>query len=337
MILVGTKQHKRTEYMRQAAKQQGLPFSLLSYEHSYTELLEQLHHISGAVKIDPPSFHEDALAPMKEQLERYQSFLNQLCSCHCQFLNHPSALVTLLDKYQCKEVLRQHGLFVTDCLTSHLQSMEELIALMEKRRVTSVFLKPIHYSGAAGVVALRRNPATGEFIAITSSAVRQGQLYNTKHLYRMTKWEEIRELLDCLLPLGLMVERWVPKDTINGMSYDLRVVVQFGKVIHIVVRQSKGPITNLHLNNCAGTVEVLSLSRQRMEAIEELCVKAVGLFDGLAYAGVDVLLNKKSKQPYIIEMNGQGDLIYQDIFAKNRIYGEQAAYMKHLELQMNER
>lgn len=331
MILVGTKQNKRTEYMRQAAKQQGIPFSLLSYEYSYEELLQQLHHVSGAVKIDPPSFHEDALAPMREHLKQYQSFLKQLCSCPCQFLNHPSALGTLLDKYQCKEVLRKHNLSVTECFMPEVKSLKELTVAMEEHRVPSIFLKPVHYSGAAGVVALRRNPATGECIAMTSAAVKQGQLYNTKHLYRMKKQEEIRELLRCLLPLGVMAERWIPKDTVHGMSYDLRVVVQFGRVAHIVVRQSKGVITNLHLNNRAETVEVLALNRQQYEAIEELCINAVRLFDGLSYAGVDVLLDKKSKKPYIIEMNGQGDLIYQDIFGKNRIYAEQAAYMGRFE------
>lgn len=331
MILVGMEQHKRTEYMKQAAKQQGIPFSLISYEHSYGELLQRLHNVSGAVKIDPPSFDEDELKPMKEQLDCYQSFLKQLGNCHCQFLNHPSALCTLLDKYKCKKVLKQHGLPITECLLPHVTSLEQLCALMEENRIASVFVKPVIYSGAAGVVALRRNPATGQLIAITSSLVKQGRLYNTKHLYRMTGQEAIRELLSHLLPLGVMAERWVPKDTVNGMSYDLRVVVQFGAAAHIVVRQSKGPITNLHLNNRAETVEVLSLTKQQYEAIEELCVQAVGLFDGLTYAGVDVLLDKKNKSPYIIEMNGQGDLIYQDIFDKNQIYGEQAAYMKRFE------
>ena len=101
MILVGMEQHKRTEYMKQAAKQQGIPFSLISYEHSYGELLQRLHNVSGAVKIDPPSFDEDELKPMKEQLDCYQSFLKQLGSCHCQFLNHPLALCMLLEKYKC--------------------------------------------------------------------------------------------------------------------------------------------------------------------------------------------------------------------------------------------
>ena len=40
-------------------------------------------------------------------------------------------------------------------------------------------------------------------------------------------------------------------------------------------------------------------------------------------AGIDILLERKTMRPLIIEMNGQGDLIYQDIFGENNIYREQ--------------
>ena len=40
-------------------------------------------------------------------------------------------------------------------------------------------------------------------------------------------------------------------------------------------------------------------------------------------AGIDILLEKKNMRPLIIEMNGQGDLIYQDIYGENNIYREQ--------------
>ena len=35
-------------------------------------------------------------------------------------------------------------------------------------------------------------------------------------------------------------------------------------------------------------------------------------------------------RPYIIEMNGQGDLIYQDIFSENIIYRSQVEIMKKI-------
>ena len=41
-------------------------------------------------------------------------------------------------------------------------------------------------------------------------------------------------------------------------------------------------------------------------------------------------LEKESLTPRIIEMNGQGDLIYQDIFNENTIYRRQAELLKRM-------
>ena len=61
--------------------------------------------------------------------------------------------------------------------------------------------------------------------------------------------------------------------------------------------------------------------------IEELCQEAVDCFKGLNYAGIDILLRGKNLEPVIIEMNAQGDLIYQDIYNENKIYKNQLIRM----------
>ena len=68
----------------------------------------------------------------------------------------------------------------------------------------------------------------------------------------------------------------------------------------------------------------LSITENQMAEIEKICRRAVSSFPGLSMAGIDLLLEKNSGKPYIIEMNGQGDLLYQDIYHENRIYREQA-------------
>jgi D-alanine-D-alanine ligase-like ATP-grasp enzyme len=98
----------------------------------------------------------------------------------------------------------------------------------------------------------------------------------------------------------------------------------------IVARQSHGAITNLHLNDSALAVNDLALSPSLLLEIESLCPKAVALFPGLNVAGLDILLKKHTMVPMIIEINGQGDLIYQDIFAENRIFKAQIRAMKSL-------
>ena len=70
------------------------------------------------------------------------------------------------------------------------------------------------------------------------------------------------------------------------------------------------------------------LFRSVLDSVGEICRKAMGCFTGLRSAGIDILLEKGSLKPRIIEMNAQGDLIYQDIYHQNIIYGHQAEIMK---------
>ena len=49
---------------------------------------------------------------------------------------------------------------------------------------------------------------------------------------------------------------------------------------------------------------------------------------GLRSAGIDLLLDRGSLTPRVIEMNAQGDLIYQDIYQENKIYRHQAEIIK---------
>ena len=148
---------------------------------------------------------------------------------------------------------------------------------------------------------------------------------------------EICALLDQLLSLGCVVERWHPKADYHGKSYDLRVVFQFRHIAAIVARQSNGPITNLHLNNQALDVKELDLNESVMEQIALVCKRSYEVctayqseataFGVSSMTGIDLLLEKGTMRPRVIEINGQGDLIYQDIYRENRIYQEQVRFL----------
>ena len=128
--------------------------------------------------------------------------------------------------------------------------------------------------------------------------------------------------MDCI------VERWYAKAEHQGYSYDLRAVVQDGRLDFLLGRLSKGPITNLHLNNHPLEIAALKLPEHTLEDIAMLCRKSMEIYPGLRSAGIDILLEKGSMKPRIIEMNAQGDLIYQDIYNENSIYGHQARMMQ---------
>lgn len=325
ICLIGTEGSKRREYFIKAAEAYQIPVRFVAWHE--VETVDLCHEI---VKIDPPSYSSADISDLGSQTETYLSRLSYLENAGCRFLNTPAGIKSVLDKRHCKEVLAKHDIPATYMVKENVRTVEELEEIMEKYRMYSVFIKPVFCSGAAGVVALRWYPKRKRAMAYTSCYVQNGELVNTKTLYHLDKESDIRLLLQKVLALGAIVERWHPKASFKGKSYDLRVVWQFGKIAFMVARQSAGPITNLHLNNAPLDWQRLSLKEETLMAIHGLCQDAMKLFPGLSMAGIDVLLEKETLCPRIIEINGQGDLMYQDIFAENRIYKQQVEYMSHL-------
>ncbi len=329
VILIGGKGSKRTEYFLKAAEKQGVPVQLISWEEIFKGFNYRILE-GAAVKIDPPSYKITELGIMQESLSAYQDILKGMALCRCTFLNTPEAILNVLDKRAAKRELAKHMVPVTRMVSENAGPASQLISIMEDKREYSVFIKPVNYSGAAGVLAFRLNPLNGRMKLYTSCCLDKGKLYNTKKLHVIDNNADIINIIDSLAGIcsahnmpGLIAERWHPKDSFNGRSYDLRVVYQYGRISYIVVRQSDGPVTNLHLNNQAVDFRRLMLPQNNFSGIEEICSNAMSVFKGLDMAGIDVMLDKGSRKPRIIEINGQGDLIYQDIFSGNKIYSEQ--------------
>lgn len=333
-VLVGTLDTKRTIYLQKAAKQAGLSIQMVEWKDWQKMLPVQ----DMFIKIDPPRWKSAALADLKALVEGYEE---DLCSLERQaksdsiaFLNHPLAIMTLLDKRLCKKILAQRGLPVTDVvgrepMSEAIHTMEELLELMKEEAVCQVFIKPVYGSGALGVSAFRIQPRTGRMVLYTCVAWEEtGGLVNTKRLVRLSDRDKICKVLDALLQMDCIVERWYAKAKYQGDTYDLRAVVQDGRMDILLARLSKGPITNLQLNNHPLAIEALQLSSDIIEQIEKLCKEAMTCFTGLRSAGIDLLLERGSLRPRIIEMNAQGDLIYQDIYGQNKIYCHQIEMIK---------
>ncbi|MGS8722514.1 STM4014 family protein, partial [Salmonella enterica subsp. enterica serovar Infantis] len=73
-------------------------------------------------------------------------------------LNHPAGLIQLLDKKRCKRSVLEHGRPTPPVVAEDVKSIAQLTAIMEEKRVASVFIKPSLGYGAEGVIALRRHP-----------------------------------------------------------------------------------------------------------------------------------------------------------------------------------
>lgn len=346
IILIGEENSKRTEYFCKAAERQQVSVTFLPWNQWSIEDLE-----GGVVKIDPPSFDSCRLLELPEMIGRYQEQLHRLAEAvknknartatmpldaagqRIHFLNHPEGILKALDKVSCKRILQDRQVAVTEMLGENPRDFDELRQIMREHRARSVFIKPVYGSGAVGVAALSMQPSTGNMAAYTSVYDIGGALVQQKKIRKMTDTDEIIRLLHQIMALDTIVERWHPKAKSGGENFDFRVLWQFGKVEYLVARKSAGPITNLHLNNHAVSVDEIFTPElpwnreQVIGEIEDLCRRAMEGFPELSMAGLDIMLDKKTGRPRIIEINGQGDLLYADIYAENWIYGAQTAHM----------
>lgn len=323
IILIGQSGTKRRKYFLKAAEELGA-------EVSFCEIGSSLVHVAknSIVKIDPPQYEDSDLSNLNILVKEYTAFLKDIGNNKkLTFLNSPESIINTLDKRKCKEVLIKKGISVTPLVDEMFLDTGALKRYIRENKSYSLFIKPRYGAGAAGIIAYRYHPELGSEVIYTSINKVDGKFVNTKRIRRIDKTERIEELVNFILSQQYIIEKWIPKPKYKNLSYDIRVVYQFGKIDFMVARCSGSPITNLHLNNNALDINLLKLPQTVICKIEELCREAVACFKGLNYAGIDILLRGKNLEPVIIEMNAQGDLIYQDIYNKNRIYKNQLIRM----------
>ncbi len=322
ILLLGEPTSKRSIYFTKAAAAQGKRVILRPL---FSVVESDL--ANSAVKIDPVSYHSSDIARLEESVQGYSEKLLAIASGRATFLNTPRDIIRALDKRQTKAVLREAGIPVTPELVLETIQRESLFAAMDARRPYGVFIKPNHGSGAAGIIAYRRQYSTGRGVAYTTLAKGKGTYHNAKKIYRVDDPSEVAALLDFAMKKHPIVEVWLPKARHNGYSYDLRAVVQFGSVDYLVARGSEKMITNLHLNNHPIDLAELDLTEYVLEQVKDTAIRAVqALSPTLQVAGVDLLLTP-DKRLYVIEINAQGDLIHQDIYGENSIYRKQVEGM----------
>ena len=246
--------------------------------------------------------------------------------------------MTYEELFSCLPLLRQAVIKLEPCVSDETDFLkyallnqaykETLQRLSEMSLPDDVcFLKPRYGSGAGGIMVIRYQPNRNKWVVYTTLRQVDGVIHNTKRINRLSVEKEIIPLAEAVIQTETILEEWIPKAQLQGENYDLRVVCRESEIDYIVVRCSKGSITNLHLNNKAHWWNELSLSEEVRQQIYFQCQEAVQSLD-LRYAGVDVLIERGTDIPYIIEVNGQGDHVYQDMFVHNSIYTQQIKNIK---------
>jgi hypothetical protein len=183
---------------------------------------------------------------------------------------------------------------------------------MRAQKNGRLFLKPLHGSSASGVCALRWTPGRQQLMAPLRIRSGRGQaiLVNSLDVRTYTTLADIELILGLLLPQGMINEQWIPKISLPGGAVDLRVLVIAGEARHWVVRQSRHPMTNLHLGNQRGSGTALRelIGAAKLEAAFRLAEKAAACFPESLYAGVDILIDSRHRA-LVGEINAFGDLL----------------------------
>ncbi|MBE7210467.1 MAG: STM4014 family protein [Gluconacetobacter diazotrophicus] len=266
---------------------------------------------AGAVDALP--FRRGEILPMYQWYIGWKITLLLVGAClgkvaDCRVMNHPWEITVMFDKARCHEVLAVAGV-PQPALLGLPTSYEHLRELMRVTGCGRVFLKPCHSSSASGVVALELG--RGGVQAFSSVEMADGWLFNSLSVRRYRDGREVARLVDAVCRQRSLAERWFPKAGHDGQRFDLRVLVIGGRAAHTVMRQSGGPITNLHLGNRRGDLDGLrrrvgDAAWQDALAVAE---RAAGAFPHSLYVAVDLLVAPGFRRFAVAEVNAFGDLL----------------------------
>lgn len=283
ILTLGIQTHKNTEYNKDKLNliNKGL---LLDYQYWFTgfkKILIQIHK----------AFEEK----------------------HPYYINNIRDILLFSDKKECHKHLLESGINVPKTLNP-ITSFEELTGKMKEEKMSRVFVKTIYGSSASGVLAFQMSKgkyllkAMIKIVKINS----EPYLFNTRQIQHYKDKHSIKFIIDTLAESGIHVEQWIPKAMVNGYTCDLRIVIINGEPKHIILRQSKNPITNLHLLNHRGDASELrkKTTQENWDSILNTCKNIAGLFPEAKVIGADIAVSIDFKNHYVLELNAFGDYIH---------------------------
>ncbi len=251
-------------------------------------------------------------------LDKIDNFLKR--HPHIKVMNSPQAIRLAFHKATCQQWLAQQQIPTPQIFLPQLKNYEQLIDTLEQQKLHQVFIKPWHGSSASGVMAFRKS-GNRQMLYTTIHLVQENgvRLYNHLQLQKYNDPQDIKTIIDEMIPHGLLVEQWIRKKTFRRKSVDLRIVVIRDTAVFVVPRMSPHFITNLHLGNEKGKIEALEVAwgSACIASAKKVAVQAVAAIPGLFYAGVDVAIDDYNEKPYVLEVNAFGDLLL-NIHYKNK-------------------
>jgi hypothetical protein len=266
----------------------------------------------------PPRFGQ-IVAPRQHHagFMRYLDTLDQVFRARPSWrvLNPIADLRVLFDKRETSRRYADLGIPVPEALPdlAEIHTPAQLREAMVAQRWPAVFVKVSCASSASCLALYRHSPKRPighcDDLLTTVATTEHGR-FNSLRLQQLREREAVDDLLGWLLREGVQIERAVQKARFDDRVFDLRVVVIAGEPAFCVVRQSRHPITNLHLGGQRGDLEALQrlVPAAAWAAAMRSC-EQVFAAHGCLHVGVDLLLEPGFTRHRIIEANAFGDLL----------------------------
>ena len=226
-----------------------------------------------------------------------------------QFSTNSNVLRTAFDKTSTSQLLKHAGIPIP-CALQAPSDFAHLKDIMRENSCSRVFVKLRYGSAAAGMVALARNGPDWKAVT-TARRNARNRLSASRKLSTLRHESDIANLVNALIPLGVHVERWIPKLNLSGKSADLRMVVVDQKTLFPVVRASANPMTNLHLGGTRAKPDQLieAIGIDHWNAIECTARKTAALFPSTLSLGIDIAITSGGDRHFVLEVNAFGDFI----------------------------
>lgn len=222
-------------------------------------------------------------------------------------LQSPSSIADLFDKRITSRRYAALGVPVPEPLDG-VTDAESLRERMREQDCREVFVK-LSCGSSASCLAIYRRGRVRDTLVTTIEQATTGW-YNSLKLRRIDEPSRVDEVLEFLLAEGSQVEHAIPKARLGGDSFDCRVLMVRGEPAFTVVRQSRHPITNLHLGGWRGDLEELRAAApaNEWEDAMESCRK-VARAHACLHVGIDLMFEEFFTGHRVLEANAFGDLL----------------------------
>jgi hypothetical protein len=224
-----------------------------------------------------------------------------------RILQSPASIADLFDKRITSRKYASLGVPVPEPLDG-VTDPESLRQRMREQDCREVFVK-LSCGSSASCLAIYRRGRTRDTLVTTIEQAATGW-YNSLRVRRIDEPARVDEVLGFLLAEGSQVEHSIPKARLGGDYFDCRVLTVRGEPAFTVVRQSRHPITNLHLGGWRGDLDELraAVPPNEWEDAMESCRTVARAHDCL-HVGIDLMFEDYFTGHRVLEANAFGDLL----------------------------